>query len=79
MIVIGAALTAFALAEARRQPVVRRATLVLPGQECPPVRVALLADIHLGSRAMDVPVRLGAPPDLWLLTLGPAPVSPPRP
>jgi predicted MPP superfamily phosphohydrolase len=55
MIVLGAALTAYTLAEARRDPVVRRATLGLAGWPAGarPVRVALLSDIHLGSRAMD--------------------------
>jgi predicted MPP superfamily phosphohydrolase len=55
VIVLGAALAAYALAEARRDPVVRRATLALVDwqENAHPVRVALLSDIHLGSRAMD--------------------------
>ena len=49
------ALAAYAFAEARRDPVVRRATLSLPGwpRGARPVRVALLGDIHIGTLAME--------------------------
>lgn len=55
MIVLGAALTAYALAEARRDPVVRRVTLALVDWPtgARPIRVVLLSDVHLGNRAMD--------------------------
>ncbi len=41
--------------QARADPIVRRATVVLPGwpSGAPPVTVALLSDIHIGSRTMD--------------------------
>jgi predicted MPP superfamily phosphohydrolase len=57
LFVVGLAIAAYAFAEARRDPVVRRATIALPlwpagGR---PVRVALLSDIHLGSAASDAP------------------------
>jgi len=53
MFVIGVAVALYAFAEARRDPVVRRATVALPrwpaGQ--PPIRVVLISDIHIGSLA----------------------------
>jgi len=59
LFVIGVAVALYAFAEARRDPVVRRATITLPrwpaGQ--PPVRVVLLSDIHIGSLASG-PARL---------------------
>lgn len=46
----------FASAESRRDPVVRRASLALadwpPG--APPIRVALVSDLHLGNASTDV-------------------------
>jgi predicted MPP superfamily phosphohydrolase len=44
------------LREARSQPVERRLTLGLAGwpTDAPPLTIALLSDIHLGNRAMDV-------------------------
>lgn len=53
----GAGLVAWMLHAARVDPVVRRATLALPNWPAgaAPVRVALISDIHLGSRAMDSP------------------------
>lgn len=53
---IVAALLTFMFAEARRDPVVRRMTIAAAGWPVgvPPVTLALLSDIHLGSRAMDV-------------------------
>lgn len=49
------ALVGYAFAQARSDPVIRRATLSLPGWQRgePPVRVALLGDIHIGGPAMD--------------------------
>ena len=45
----------YARAEARRDPVMRTATLSLPGWPAgaKPVRAVLISDIHIGSRAMD--------------------------
>lgn len=53
--VIGAAIMAAAYRSARSDPVLRRATVGLPGwpQGAPPVAVALLGDIHIGGAAMD--------------------------
>ncbi|WP_267389031.1 metallophosphoesterase [Sphingomonas sp. GC_Shp_3] len=52
---VGLTVAAYAFAEARRDPVVRRATIALPlwptGER--PIRVALLSDLHLGSAASD--------------------------
>lgn len=52
---IAVAVALYAFAEARRDPVVRRATIVLPrwpaGQ--PPVRVVLISDVHIGSLVSD--------------------------
>ena len=55
VLVLLAALLLFAFAEARRDPVVRRARVSLPHWPAgaPPVRVVLLSDIHIGSAAMD--------------------------
>jgi predicted MPP superfamily phosphohydrolase len=49
------AVAAYAFAEARRDPVVRRATITLPlwPAGARPIRVALLSDIHIGSAASD--------------------------
>lgn len=53
--VLAMALAAYSLAEARRDPVVRRASVALAGwpRGAKPIRVALLSDIHIGSPAMD--------------------------
>src|ERR1700712_4237611 len=55
----GIGLFVFAFAEARRDPVVRTATLSLPGWPAgaKPVRAVLISDVHIGSAAMDA-VRL---------------------
>jgi predicted MPP superfamily phosphohydrolase len=57
LIALGAAVAVYAFAEARRDPIVRRATIALPlwpaGQR--PIRVVLLSDIHIGSAASDAP------------------------
>lgn len=49
------ALAAYAFAEARRDPVVRRAEIALPlwPAHARPIRVILLSDIHIGSAASD--------------------------
>ncbi|MDB5680499.1 MAG: hypothetical protein JWO16_304 [Sphingomonas bacterium] len=51
----GIGLFVFAFAEARRDPVVRTATLSLPGWPAgaKPVRAVLISDVHIGSLAMD--------------------------
>lgn len=55
LLLIGAAVALYAFAEARRDPVVRRADIALPrwpaGQ--PPVRVVLISDVHIGSLVSD--------------------------
>ena len=66
----------FAWNESRRDPVVRRATLALADwpRDAPPIRVALVSDLHLGNASTDV-ARLtrvadqvsGQRPDLILL------------
>ena len=71
-----AALSGFGVAETTRTPVMRTAALALRDwpQGAPPIRVALLSDIHAGNRAM-TPARLtrivaqvnAAHPDLVLL------------
>lgn len=45
----------YALSEARRDPLVRTATIKLPGwpASATPVRAVLISDIHMGSVAMD--------------------------
>ena len=57
--VAGAGLAAYAFLEARRDPVLRTATLALPDwpADTPPLRVALLSDLHLGDATTD-PARL---------------------
>lgn len=64
------------LINARAEPVVRTATIGLPGwpADAPPIRVALVSDIHLGNAAMDrrrldrIVARINAlHPDLTLL------------
>lgn len=59
-VLLGAGVIAYAFAEARRSPVVRRLTLPLSdwpaGQR--PVRVVLASDVHLGGGPMDA-ARLG--------------------
>jgi predicted MPP superfamily phosphohydrolase len=67
---------ALGLREAVSTPIERQATLTLPGwpPHAPPLRLALLSDIHFGNRAMD-PARLAsivdavnaAKPDLILI------------
>ena len=49
-----AALAGYAYFEARRDPVVRQATIALPGwpADAPPMRVVLISDIHIGTAAM---------------------------
>ncbi len=48
------AIVVYAFSEARRDPVVRRATIAMLGwpESTPPMRVALLSDIHIGGPAM---------------------------
>jgi predicted MPP superfamily phosphohydrolase len=55
LLLAGAGLGLFALCEARRDPVVRTATLSLPGWPAgaKPVRAVLISDVHIGSWAMD--------------------------
>lgn len=57
ILTITAATAAYAYAEARRDPVVRQATLRLAdwpkGQS--PIRAVLLSDIHMASQTMDAP------------------------
>lgn len=70
------AVAGYGVAETTRTPEVRTAALALPDwpRGAPPVRVALLSDIHAGNRAM-TPARLGqivaqvnaAHPDLVLI------------
>jgi predicted MPP superfamily phosphohydrolase len=54
VILLAACLYIFARAEARRDPVVRTATLSLPNWPAgaKPVRAVLISDIHIGSAAM---------------------------
>lgn len=54
---LAVALLAWMHHEARADPIVRRATVALPGWPAgqKPIRVLLLSDIHMGSAAMDVP------------------------
>ncbi|HEX4695035.1 metallophosphoesterase [Sphingomonas sp.] len=54
-LLFGAGLYLFARAEARRDPVVRTATLSPPGWPAgaKPIRAVLISDIHIGSPAMD--------------------------
>lgn len=55
LLVAVAGVAAYAFAEARRDPVVRRATIALPlwPPGTPPIRVVLLSDIHIGSAVSD--------------------------
>lgn len=55
----GAALAAFAFVESRSDPLMRRATVALPGWPAgaPPIRVALLSDLHVGNLSTS-PARL---------------------
>lgn len=55
LVLLGGGIVLYALAEARRDPVVRSAALSLPGWPAgaKPVRAVLISDIHIGSRAMD--------------------------
>lgn len=52
---LGAGVVLYSLDEARADPVVRTATLSLPGWPAgaKPVRAVLISDIHIGSHAMD--------------------------
>ncbi len=54
-IVAAGAVLAYGYREARADPIVRRADVVLPNwpANAHPVRVALISDIHVGSPAMD--------------------------
>lgn len=51
---VGLGLLAHAFAEARADPIVRRASVALPGWPAgaPPIRVVLISDIHVGTLAM---------------------------
>jgi predicted MPP superfamily phosphohydrolase len=55
LLLAGVGLVLFALSEARRDPMVRTATLSLPGWPAgaKPVRAVLISDVHIGSWAMD--------------------------
>jgi predicted MPP superfamily phosphohydrolase len=55
LVLAGIGLFVFAFAEARRDPVVRTATLSLPGWPAgaKPVRAVLISDVHIGSPAME--------------------------
>ena len=55
LLVLAIGLFAIGLANARADPIVHRVSLTLPRwpANAPPVTVALLSDIHLGSLAMD--------------------------
>ncbi len=55
VILLGVGVFVFAFAEARRDPVVRTATLSLPSWPAgvKPVRAVLISDVHIGSAAMD--------------------------
>lgn len=54
LVLAGTGLTLFAFGEARRDPIVRRATISLPGwpAKASPVRIVLLSDIHAGNLAV---------------------------
>jgi predicted MPP superfamily phosphohydrolase len=74
LLVAALALLAFMFAEARRMPVMRTATIVLPGYQGRPLRIALLTDTHMAGPDQS-PERLrrivasidAAKPDLILL------------
>lgn len=55
LFVAGLALMGYSFAEARRDPVVRRAAIALPDWPAgaAPVRAVLLSDVHIGTAAMD--------------------------
>lgn len=55
LVLAGVGVFVFALAEARRDPVVRTATLSLPDWPAgaKPVHAVLISDVHIGSWAMD--------------------------
>lgn len=57
LLAIGAVLAGVGYRNALADPVVRRATIALPGWPAgaPPIRVVLASDVHLGSKAMDPP------------------------
>lgn len=76
LLLVGGVVAAIGYRNAMADPVVRRATIALPGWPAgaPPVRVVLASDVHLGSKAMDLPrlrrmARIDAAlaPDLVLL------------
>ena len=52
-VAVMALLVTYAFSEARRDPVIRRATITIAGwpPDAVPVRIALLSDIHLGGPA----------------------------
>lgn len=54
-VVLGIALLVWMVAEARQTPIVRRATIDLPGwpRGAAPMTVAMIGDIHIGSVTMD--------------------------
>lgn len=55
LLILGGATALYAFAEARRDPVVRRATIHLPRwpSGAPPVRAVLISDIHIGNATTD--------------------------
>lgn len=55
LIALALLLSGWGYLNARADPVVRRATLALPGwpQGAPPVRAVLISDVHVGGAAMD--------------------------
>ncbi len=56
LVLVLTALVSIGLANARAEPIVRRLAVAMPNWTpgAPSVQVALLADIHLGNRAMDL-------------------------
>lgn len=55
LLILGGATALYAFAEARRDPVVRHATVHLPHwpSDAPPVRAVLISDIHTGNATTD--------------------------
>lgn len=55
LLLAGAGVSLYALGEARDTPIVRTATLSLPGWPAgaKPIRAVLISDVHIGSQAMD--------------------------
>lgn len=55
LLILGGAIALYAFAEARRDPVVRHATVRLPHwpSGAPPVRAVLVSDIHIGNATTD--------------------------